>query len=148
MAQRKRTRLVSIKDVGLIPVLTGWIKDLVLLLQWHRPVTAASIRPLAWELPCAMGAVLKRQNKRKKRKGDLSLSLHTHAQRKDSVRRWPSVSKVEGCHQNLTVVAPDLELSLRDHEIMNFFYVSHPVYAFCYGKLSRRQRGSRGKVQC
>ena len=78
MAQRKRTRLVSIKDVGLIPVLTGWIKDLVLLLQWHRPVTAASIRPLAWELPCAMGAVLKRQNKRKKRKGDLSLSLSPH----------------------------------------------------------------------
>ena len=26
---------------------------------WHRPAAAALIQPLAWELPCAMGAALK-----------------------------------------------------------------------------------------
>ena len=36
--------------------------DLALLWLWHRPAATALIQPLAWELPCAMGAALKRQN--------------------------------------------------------------------------------------
>ena len=32
-----------------------------LLWLWHRPEATAPIRPLAWELPYAIGAALKRQ---------------------------------------------------------------------------------------
>ena len=32
------------------------------------PAAAIPIRPLAWELPCAMGAALKRKGKKKKKK--------------------------------------------------------------------------------
>ena len=37
--------------------------DLTLLWLWHRPAPVGLIRPLAWEPPCAMGAVLKRKKK-------------------------------------------------------------------------------------
>ena len=36
--------------------------DLALLWLWCRPAAAAPVRPLAWELPYAAGAPLKRQN--------------------------------------------------------------------------------------
>ena len=39
----------------------------VLLLLWHRPAAAASIQPLDWEPPCAMGGAL--ESPKKKRKG-------------------------------------------------------------------------------
>ena len=42
--------------------------DLVLLCLWCRPAAAAPIQPLAWELPCAAGAALKRPPKKEKRK--------------------------------------------------------------------------------
>ena len=41
--------------------------DPTLLWLWHRPVSTAPIRPLAWEPPYAAGVTLKRQ-KRKERK--------------------------------------------------------------------------------
>ena len=31
-------------------------------MAWPRPAAVAPIRPLAWELPCAMGAALKKKN--------------------------------------------------------------------------------------
>ena len=34
-------------DVGLVPVLTQWVKDLVLLWLWCRLAVAAPIQPLA-----------------------------------------------------------------------------------------------------
>ena len=40
--------------------------DPELLLLWNRPAVAALILPLAWELPHAMGAALKRQRTKKK----------------------------------------------------------------------------------
>ena len=40
--------------------------DPMLLWLWCRPVTTALIRPLAWELPYATGAALKRQKGPKK----------------------------------------------------------------------------------
>ena len=49
--------------VGLIPGLAQWVKDLVLLWLWCRPVAAVQIRPLALELPYAAGVALKRQKK-------------------------------------------------------------------------------------
>ena len=40
--------------------------DLVLLWLWHRLAVVALIRPLAWELPYAMGVALKKKKERKK----------------------------------------------------------------------------------
>ena len=47
--------------------------DLALLWLWHGLAAVAPIRPLAWELPYAMGVALKRQKdppqkKRRRRK--------------------------------------------------------------------------------
>ena len=39
--------------------------DLALLWLWRRLAAVAQIRPLAWELPCASGAALKKQKERK-----------------------------------------------------------------------------------
>ena len=39
--------------------------DRMLLWLWCRPVPAAPIRPLAWELPYAIDVPLKRQNPQK-----------------------------------------------------------------------------------
>ena len=68
-------------DVGLIPGLTQWVKDLslpcgigrhgldaVLLWLWHRPAAVAPIQPLAWELPYAKSVALKSKKKKKKKK--------------------------------------------------------------------------------
>ena len=41
--------------------------DPELLWLWHRPAAITLIRPLAWELPYAMGAGLKRQKRQKKK---------------------------------------------------------------------------------
>ena len=38
--------------------------DLMLLWLWYRPAAVAVIRPLAWELPYAVGAALKRKKNR------------------------------------------------------------------------------------
>ena len=36
--------------------------DLALLWLWHKPAATSLIRPLAWELPPAVGEALKRQS--------------------------------------------------------------------------------------
>ena len=53
------------EDVGWIPGLAQWDKDPVLLLLWlwRRLAAAALIQPLAWELPHAVGATLKKKKK-------------------------------------------------------------------------------------
>ena len=45
--------------------------DPALLWLWCRPVAAALIRSLAWELPYAVGATLKDQKNKTKKKGSL-----------------------------------------------------------------------------
>ena len=42
--------------------------DLALLWLWRRPAAAAPIGPLAWEPPYAMGVVLEKDKKTKKKK--------------------------------------------------------------------------------
>ena len=65
------------EDAGLIPGLTQWVQgldvaascstdcrlclDLALLWLWHRPAVAVLIWPLAWELPYAAGAAIKKK---------------------------------------------------------------------------------------
>ena len=41
--------------------------DSVQLWLWHRPVASALIRPLAWELPYAEGAAIKKKKKERKK---------------------------------------------------------------------------------
>ena len=42
--------------------------DLALLWLWHRPAAVAPIQPLAWELPYATDAALKRKKQKTKQK--------------------------------------------------------------------------------
>ena len=71
------------EDAGLIPGLDQWVKDAAGIakncgvgcrhgldptLLWRRPIATAPICPPAWELPYAVTAVLKRQNKQTKQK--------------------------------------------------------------------------------
>ena len=44
--------------------------DLVWLLPWRRPEAIAPIQLLAWELPYAAGAALKKTEKKEKRGAD------------------------------------------------------------------------------
>ena len=54
------TNLISIHEhAGLIPGLTHWVKDPVLLWLWCRLAATALIRPLAWEPPYAVGVAKK-----------------------------------------------------------------------------------------
>ena len=46
----------------------GIAVTVALVWLWRRAATAAPIRPLAWELPKAVGAALKSQKKRKKKR--------------------------------------------------------------------------------
>ena len=52
-------------DEASILGLTQWVKDLVLLWLWHKPVAIALIRPLAWEPQYATGGVLKKRKDKK-----------------------------------------------------------------------------------
>ena len=49
--------------------------DLVLLWLWCRLAAIAPIRPLAWEPPYAVGAALKRQKTKKKKKVEKMIDL-------------------------------------------------------------------------
>ena len=65
------------EDVGSVPGLAqGWsVKDLVLPWLWRRPAGAARIRPLAWELPCAPAAAVKRPKEKKRKEKDTLKTL-------------------------------------------------------------------------
>ena len=63
MTQRDKNPASIQEDVGSIPGLTQWVKDLAWL--WHRQAaTAVPIQPLAWELPYATGVAIKKKRKK------------------------------------------------------------------------------------
>ena len=53
---------------GSIPGLAQWVKDLLLLCLWRRPVAVALIRPLGWEPLFATGVALEKNRKKRKKK--------------------------------------------------------------------------------
>ena len=76
MTQQVKNPTTIHEDAGLIPGFTHQVNDLALLQAaaeftdaaqiwlWCRLTAATPIRPPAWELPYAMGVVLKRQKKK------------------------------------------------------------------------------------
>ena len=51
------------EDAGSISDLAQWVSDLALLWLWGRLTAVTLIPPLAWKLPYATGAVLKKKKK-------------------------------------------------------------------------------------
>ena len=60
------TRIYEVADS--IPDLAQWVKNPELLWLRCRPAATAPILPLAWELPYAVGMMLKSKKKKKKKK--------------------------------------------------------------------------------
>ena len=51
------------EDASSIPDLAQWVKYPALLWLWHRWSAVIPIRPLAWQLPYAVGTALKKRKK-------------------------------------------------------------------------------------
>ena len=61
--RRLRNQHCLYEGTGLIPVPAQWVKHCHEL--WYRLTAATPIQPLAWKLPYAAGAALKRKKEKK-----------------------------------------------------------------------------------
>ena len=77
MVQRKRI-CRNQKVASSIPGLAQWVKDLALLWLWWRLAATAPIGRLAQEPPYAMGAALKRQKIKKKKRHFIMTGAEQH----------------------------------------------------------------------
>ena len=62
------------EDAGLIPGLAQWVKYSAFLWLWYRSATVALIQPLAWKIPCAAGAPVKRRRRRRRKRQERRLT--------------------------------------------------------------------------
>ena len=69
----------------------------MLLWLWYRPAAVAPIRPLAWELPYAAGAAIKRKEKRG--------SSHHGSAKKNLARIHEDTGSIPGIAQWVNVLA-------------------------------------------
>ena len=66
-----------------------------LVLLWHRPVDAALILPLAWELPYITGEALKTKKKKKKKGSGIATSCGTgHRHGLDLALLWRRLAAI------------------------------------------------------
>ena len=83
----------------MFPGLAQWDKDSALLRLWWRLAAAALIGPLAWELPYAVGAALKRK---KREKREESWELRKYVEIKRHVLEQPrGKNKSKGKSENI-----------------------------------------------
>ena len=108
------------KDEGSIPGITQWVKDpvlpmscdvgcrqgsdLVLLWLWHGPEPIALFWFLAWELPYAAGAALKRKKKERRKISSLIIlfRLMLEIPTKRSKRDYPWGQGMKSCKSRIT----------------------------------------------
>ena len=72
MAQQLANLTSVLENMGLTPGLAQWVKDPAFAVScpelWGRAAATAAVRPIAWELPYAVGAALKKRQKKKVKK--------------------------------------------------------------------------------
>ena len=79
------------EDVGLIPGLTQWVKDLALLWLWHRPSSCSSTSTPSLGTTICHGAALKSNKKKKKeeeeeeRKPSTLVKIANHKRREQTL---------------------------------------------------------------
>ena len=94
-------------DAGSIPGLTEWVGDPALLWLCCRLEAVAWIRPLAWELPCALGVALKKKGESKQAKATFKGKLIL-TQEGSTIQREAKARKRGWCRvvQNLKAEEP------------------------------------------
>ena len=111
--------------------------NLVLLCLWCRPAAVAPIQPLAWELPPAAGAALKKAKKKKKRKRRTSLEIQQQLSKLKCVCFLTSSS---------TLAVYNIDIPVHIHKA---FYTGMFIVAlFVVRKTWHRTKGLHSNHQC
>jgi len=110
----------------------------MLLWLWHRPVATVPIGPLAWELPYAAGAALKRQNQKQTNKknvtcvsflkDNLTLSLDEEVQTYHITSRRAGLSFGPSGRQGATTECILLLRLLKLNLISNVFLENYEIF--------------------
>ena len=92
------------EDVNSVPGLAQWDHDPALLWLWCRLAAVASIQPLAWELPYAAGATLRKEKKKDKKR----------EKKKRKEKKQHNKNQTKSCH---SVSQPSPLVSLSEVEV-------------------------------